>query len=490
MLIAAGWTACGVHPPCFCQPGTFDFQTLVFPVAGHVSDVHAVDVNGDGRCDLVVLFVSPAGGEGESLPERRASVYLQSEQGFSPRPFQTVALDRKETLCQWANVQGGPAPEWVFLTPEGMRVRAWSDSSGFSAAPVLVLRCGSAFQTHDASRLPPWTLVGDLDGDRTFEWCIPQTDRIDLHGPDESGGLQLLQSLRIEPDVELSGETFVSLRMRLPRLVSGRFDDDPWPDVFVLQRGRMSVFLGQAPGGGALREAEVQYLFGPSLEGAAARTDGAPLFELTDWNGDGLLDLIDVRTEGMFRLHVNRSGRYDPVPDASWATEGPCLTHALRDFNRDGLGDLGLVELNTGAAGIVPFLLRQKIRIFFKCFAGRTQGYFSQKPDFSLSFSQRFAWQNGLNQKVFCLFDGDLNGDGRNDLAAGTDANVLTVFPAEENGYFGKKDAFRIPAAWSERCRAADMNRDGISDLIFWYPQGAGGPDRFILVQSRRPDGP
>ncbi len=166
------------------------------------------------------------------------------------------------------------------------------------------------------------------------------------------------------------------------------------------------------------------------------------------------------------------------------------IAHAVRDFNRDGLADLGLLDMNTGVGGIFPLLLRQNVRIFFKCFAGRTRGPFLQKPDFSLSFSQRFALRNGLNQKVFCLFDGDLNGDGIADLAVGTDANVLTVFPGVGNGYFDKNTMFRIPAAWSEPCRTMDLNGDGVSDMLFWYPEGSSGPGRFILLQSRRSDRP
>lgn len=100
------------------------------------------------------------------------------------------------------------------------------------------------------------------------------------------------------------------------------------------------------------------------------------------------------------------------------------------------------------------------------CFGGRcvpeTGTCFSLA---TVSFADAVSYHSG--DKTYALFSGDLDGDGRVDLAAANEqGNSITVFLNRGDGTFQPLPASFETGAYPTGGTIADMNRDGVPDVV------------------------
>ncbi len=143
--------------------------------------------------------------------------------------------------------------------------------------------------------------------------------------------------------------------------------------------------------------------------------------EVTDWNGDGLRDLLVGGGEGTIGLFINEGSPSTPVfntynqvmeGDSPLWTDGSAAP-AVADMNGDGLPDLLVGELsnriryyeNRGAAGAPEFSGHSVVRAN----GGKIDFFSYTKPTVT-----------------------DWNEDGLLDLLVGHEESILTLFPAGE----------------------------------------------------------
>jgi hypothetical protein len=200
-------------------------------------------------------------------------------------------------------------------------------------------------------------------------------------------------------------------------------------------------------GDGTLRQATIQP--GPALAS----------FTVGDFNGDGVTDLAEllfpasntVNTSVQILLGAN-SGTFTQgasLPIAATAGAGPMVAVSLSDH-----GPLDLV-VTTSVLNV---------------FQGDGKGNFTSTGSYALT--------------PFPLLFADLNGDGNQDLLAPGGSNGLYIFPGNGDGTFQATPGAPFYGL------TADVNNDGIADILFFPPQIANlAPGNLFATALGRGDG-
>ena len=154
-----------------------------------------------------------------------------------------------------------------------------------------------------------------------------------------------------------------------------------------------------------------------------------------DLNGDGTADLVAAIDENSLQLAAGGATvTLDAVPNGA----------AIADFNGDGVPDVALLQNPPAGSD-------SEVRVLL----GR--GHFSLDPP--------IATKTGLGTMARELVTGDMNGDGRADLALLVpDVATTALLLGKGDGTFEAARMYEGVAATS--LAAGDWNRDGMTDLV------------------------
>ena len=313
---------------------------------------------------------------------------------------------------------------------------AGSGSAAGVAAPATTASLPApmaAWQSYYVGSFPKSVEVGDFTGDGRQDvvlgtgWYYDPTNdnKLFLFAQGSTGAL--LPPVRLTTDADGIDEEMGT--------AAGDVDGDGRTDLVLATLQGVDVFL-QRDGGLSLT--------------TLIDVPGARQVSLVDLDGDGHLDLVLNTNGGLVTLRGTATGGFTP----------PTVVNDLRyveietgDVSGDGLVDIvGLRENNV------------------EVFAGRGDATFADPAPYHLHDYARMSRGMAI---------GDLNGDGRNDVAATISVNrpgaMIDVFTQLPGGTLGPASAltsYDIPQALV----AADMNQDGRTDLVTlhggWYKAG------------------
>ncbi|HEV3221323.1 MAG TPA: VCBS repeat-containing protein [Puia sp.] len=168
--------------------------------------------------------------------------------------------------------------------------------------------------------------------------------------------------------------------------------------------------------------------------------------ELADFNNDGLPDIVLANTadSSVTILLGNGKGEFSASPGSPFFSNRFPNDIAIADFNKDGNLDLGIANTEVS---------------FLTVLLGNGKGQFEQAPKSPFKVSSK--------PHTHGIATGDFNGDGNLDLATDSwgENKILIIF-GDGKGNFGGQISFRVGNRPYQRLRAADLNKDGIPDIV------------------------
>ncbi len=479
-----------------CQTHT-EFQHKNVRVEGRILNVYLEDLNCDSTLDILVLhsksqFPSPH-------YNRYISIFFQKENQFPDDPTQTISLNAGEILFDIGNIDEDPKPEIVFLTSDGIYARKYA-STEFTQSLHPVLKASSVFLAHDPLKIRRSTIILDLNGDTIPEFLIPKSHELRIYSKRANREYDLIQRFGTSPNFSVSSNSDLTFSLQLPSFELEDFNGDGVSDLLALHEDRLDIYF-------IYPNDEPDYiipLIPPNLRYKMGSRNMNPsvleplIPELTsleahDLNADGLVDIALTRASraslttniSQIQVFMNKNKRYETLPDQILTAENFSGEHVIQDFNQDGLLDIAILRFKIGFTQAIKFLLTKKAANAYDCYFMRPNHVYPIKPDARISFSRRLNLDDVLGSGLCQSFNGDFDGDGVLDLLIGTDYEEFTVFPGTSNAFFTKKSSFKIDAPISNRIRVEDYNRDGISDILLWYPQDATRSNLILLIQSQ-----
>jgi Bacterial Ig-like domain (group 3)/FG-GAP-like repeat len=241
-------------------------------------------------------------------------------------------------------------------------------------------------------------------------------------------------------------------------IVAADFNNDGYLDLATLDTGssEISVLINNHDG----------TFGGPFFYGGWAGNsgDGANSQQIAaaDVNHDGKTDLVVTASPlygaGVAILFGNGDGTFQQ-PAVLYATDIQLSSVAVGDFNGDGVPD---IVVSSNPLDTLTVLLNKG--------DGSFKGARDYEPFVISSTNIRGGFPNNFPQPVSVAF-GDFNGDGKPDLAVSDNANIdVAIYLNNGDGTFKENANYRTdPTQYSygpNNVAVADLNRDGKLDLV------------------------
>ncbi len=491
--------------------GTFTNANMTlppaFPTGGGVNKVAWADVDGDGLLDLITSSTGPAGENGIANVGGVAVYPGYSDGSFHLTPSFTAYTGALSTGVFAVDVNGdgkldlivSTQPDPNTGTPGGTFVFLNQGSGSFKAAPSMttvtaVLTTGDfngdgktdlvavllgansqsvtrvmigkgdgtfnlgAVLTSQASGA---ATVGDFNRDGETDIALGiSTNAIVLLG-DGKGNFR--KSASLNPG---SGDPSVSAAMQA--IVTGDLNRDGFADIAVVLGNRIATYFGDGTGGFTFNR-----IYNGAMEGAV----------LADFTGDGNLDML---TGGSHLYLGNSNGIFSAAvtafPDFSTSPHDT-FSIVTADLNGDKIPDIAMVSTNLTSPPTGGFVTIQ---------LGTGKGYFGAPHSYA------------IQQQAGTIAAGDLNGDGTIDLVvtrSGAYYSLNTPHPVDTevllghgDGTFDAAKGYTVVGApsqsqYTNSAFLADENGDKKLDLIGDWGVALGNGDGTFQAPIAFPGG-
>ena len=482
------------------------FAETKLSVSGRITATHPMDVDGDGKIDLVILagrqlLVYPGLGGGRMA--REATLRATMPPGA--------------VLYDLGDVDGDGALELATIDAAGV---AMHDIT-LGATPALtawkhrpILR-QTVFRGGDAPKPRQVPFLVDLRGEGVLDCIVPEAERMWVFVGDGKGNFLSQHRVELERDegrVDVqrswnrsSGQDpsakFVA-GVQLPRLIAGQAGGPPGQrDLFQLQGQRLSVYIRDASGKLPATPSREPFLIpDPPRESGKKRRRILRLpVMIGDVDSNGLSDLVVADSAGgTVALHLQTEAGWPLKPSDLVKVPGWLVGAQLDDLNGDGSDDLILVRVDEiDIWGALQIMTSQKLPVEISVYL-EDSGTFASRPSFveAADIPIRIGGSSLDSIEIEAAFlptaTGDYDGDGVTDMVLlGTRGTLRIVGSASgsQGGSWQQLGTLRVAGLEgfkTSEVTAADLDGDGADDLIFLGRDWEDGTDDDLRVYLRR----
>jgi hypothetical protein len=472
----------------------FDISTI--PSTGRAVAAELVDLNGDGRTDLLqVVF--------RSLPpneQRVVRVHLQAGEGSIPAdPTFEVQLPPGSAAYDLADVRDAPGVEMVILRQSDLVILSLGNVGG-TLWTLPIPGVGSIGPDEDERGLERLPIAFEDFGPEVW-LLVRQLGRLVALSPsgdvladfDTGGRANYLVPAQpglffIESDMQLFYDT--------PRLSVGDVDGDGAADIVTAMRHYVRVYL-RRPDGSFGDNADRVIAVGRMKLQDHVRGSGGVSMQARDMNGDGVADLlVSYLRGGISEAHketsayMNRGGTWNlNEADRTLESDEALGSDTLIDMDGDGRPELVRVSIPFSLLEVVEALMTRSFDAKVAIYKPDATGIFAAKPWVDLKLDVAFSFDTFRTKGFLPNWNADLNHDGYLDLLTSGDGDEVEVFLGGPERRYQKRDA-RQNVDSGGQVRFGDLDGDGLQDLVIFDPSRNDVPVRILRNRGMLPGSP
>jgi len=451
------------------QAEPIGLSSRVIPLPANAGTTLFVDIDGDGRSDLLVI----------DLVEKKLLNYHQRPDGFANTPDQVIPLPPHTAWVAACDIDAHPGLELLMSTATGL-VYSRQDGGRFEAERRTLLEAAQVFTNGNVPILT--SLTTNQAGTNVLIPVISAGQAVLYHR---------------NSAYEWSPEPPLTLAVKQ---TAWSINNDWWRDPWTLGphpahhlRVQQSFGTRPAPKQNQEPDNETMRKILADMKKNADNADASPpMTNRVDVDGDGREDLVLWQVAPGFKTdiyiflrdadqHLPEKPtqilhcRGIPIPIDSTRDWSP-----VHDLHGDGICELVLLEFKTSvlsASGLLETALSHgldwslTIRSFHR-------GGFSSGPEASVPVKAVLPAEILSGWPFF--IHGDFNGDGRSDFLVRRSDTQWIVFTSTTDGrWFNPEPAMTFETPAHGQIEIKDLNGDGRSDII-WHESDPPGLSVFM----------
>ena len=469
---------------------SFEIENL--KVDGNLTGLDAVDLDGDGKLDLLAVV---ARGKGQTTV-RELAVFWNAGGSFTAKPDLVLAVDDDLCAFDFAPLGGARASSLIGIAPTGLRVR---DFVGRQPSPWrTVVSQATLFLRPSREKLPRVRVAQRGSAAAAPSLFVPTLSALTVFTA--TPGLETFtKTAEVPLEIEMTlnessrvntnaaaGLGHLGMRLVAPTIELADIDADGRTDLFVLQKDLLKVFK-QGDDGRFAQSAAFEHAFKVFTDAEEKEGKAHDLHvQFADVDGDGRADAVVSKTISagitsstttVYLFRASATG-YADTPDQTLISDGASIAElVLQDITGDGHPDLIIPSVKIGVFAIIRMLTSHKANVGFLLHPFvPAQKKFALKPtaDRTLVFDLDLAGKTDDLQAIDMT--GDFDADGQKDLVFGVADQSLAIFRgAKQRDHLFEDEALaQINVRAFGSALPVDLDGHGRSDVVLWY---AGTPE-------------
>lgn len=417
-----------------------------------VAAVHAGDLDGDGRAELVFVSHAPQAGR----PDAATLVVVSVADTGLGTVQQTIPLGDAPMLWDIHNGLWGIDADGAVDLLTGQRV--------VSQPTMLALLGPTTPRSAD--------VADDFDNNGIVELLLPTRGQLKVFTTDGEAVGELAATATGELSTRShSGGTMIVASSRVPATVIGDLDGDGLRDVLMPDGTQAVGWRTTDRAGGERRAMRLPLDLDPD-EGPERPDERLAQAWFVDLDGDGRLDLATHHwvTSGSWFGSTAELTAYTGT-GTGWQRQQTMRTARaavevqMLDFDSDGDQDIFVAEVDVGLGNIGRALLARSVQVELGMYAMEDGRY----PDAPQPI-RTLSWPIEHPESVLLSMEGDLDGDGWLDLVTNDAGPQLHVYRGAASGLATTPTASLTVGA-AERGDALlvrDLTGDGRAEVVLW----------------------
>ena len=474
-MLALPALALGKPAPKAVEPLRFERMH----VGGRLLSVHAVDLDGDARKDLIAIWASGAPPD----VKRHVAIFFDHH-GYHVEPDVDFIPPPATSFVTAADLDGDGKRELLLGEGDGLSIARLSGKAFL--APVRIVNQLAIALPPDSDDLPWLDLARDWDGDGRVAILVPLLDRLTFvrRAADgtwsRDGDLQVMPRATFRVRDELheprAPNYLVRTILTVPDLVLADWDGDGQRDLIAIIDDTLTVFAG-TPAHRFATAPTAHVSLGVRTEAEAARGNAQVQITVRDLDGDGVADLAVSKVTGglsamhaTLRFYFGTKGGGWGEPVQTMLREGFAGALAFADLDGDHRPELILPFTKVGFIEAARVLLTRRLSIGFEVHRNLGAKGFLEKPeiihavDFPIDYSA-----NAEIDAPFPTLDGDFNGDGVPDFFAPAATDAVGVFLGGGKALVADVAKAFVKIASTRYVSVLDLDGNGRADVLLFY---------------------